>query len=203
MRSLRLWLSLLAFALAAVACGGDDKPLPGRALDAAPAPAFSLRDATGDEVSLAQYRGRPVVVTFLYTDCPDVCPVIAQRIGQALEQLGKDAASVAVLAVSVDPDGDTPEKARAFMEKHGLSGPDRHFLLGDAAALAPVWLAYGVGTAPNTVGSSRPPPGPSALGRLGHTDATFLIDRQGRNRTLLRGEATAAEIARGLRTLLG
>jgi protein SCO1/2 len=202
MRSLRLWLSLLAFALAAAACDDGAAPLPGRELEAAPAPDFSLRDAAGQEVSLAQYRGRPVVLTFLYTDCPDVCPVIAQRIGQALERLGKDATKVAVLAVSVDPAGDTPEKARAFMAKHGLAGADRHFLLGEAGALEPVWLAYGVGTAPSTVGSSRPASGPPALGRIGHTDATFLIDRQGRNRTLLRGEATAEEIAGGLRTLL-
>ena len=200
MRSLRLWLSLLALALAA--CADGDEPLPGRQLDAAPAPDVSLRNAAGEQVSLAQYRGRPVVLTFLYTDCPDVCPVIAQRIGQALERLGKDGTKVAVLAVSVDPEGDTPEKARAFMEKHGLAGADRHFLLGDTAALEPVWLAYGVGTAPDVVGSSRPAAGQAALGRIGHTDATFLIDRQGRNRTLLRGEATAEEIAGGLRTLL-
>src|SRR3712207_6305012 len=108
MRSLRLWLSLLAFTLAAVACDDGDETLPGRELSADPAPDVRLRDAAGEEVSLARYRGRPVVLTFLYADCPDVCPVIAQRIGQALERIGKDGAKVAVLAVSVDPEGDTP-----------------------------------------------------------------------------------------------
>jgi protein SCO1/2 len=202
MSALRLFFVLFAACVVSAACSGGDERLPGTELDASPAPDFTLRSADGADVSLAQYRGRPVLLTFLYTDCPDVCPVIAQRIGQALEALGKDADRVAVLAVSVDPVGDTPEKAQAFLDKHALTGADRHYLLGDATALEPVWLSYAVGTAPNSVGSSRPPSGLPALGRVGHTDATYLIDRQGRNRTLLRGEATADEIARGLRMLL-
>jgi protein SCO1/2 len=194
-------LILVLVLLPAGACGGDDPALPGRQLDAAPAPPIALLDSTGQEVSLSQYLGRPVVVSFLYTDCPDVCPVIGQRISQALRSLDTKAAGVAVLIVSVDPDGDTPEKAGAFMARHGLTGDGRHYLLGDGQTLPPIWLAYGVGTAPLTT-SSRQPAGPAQFGRIGHTDATYLIDRQGQKRTLLRGDATADEIARGLRILL-
>ena len=175
--------------------------MPGRELDRSASADFQLRDAVGQQVSLSQYRGSPVVLTFLYTECPDICPVIGQRIGQALTELGKDAARVAVIAVSVDPQGDTPETAAAFMQRHGLEGAGRHYLLGDQATLAPVWLVYGVGAVPIS-SAERQAGEPAQFGRIGHTDATYLIDRDGRQRTLLRGEATAAEISRGLRILL-
>jgi cytochrome oxidase Cu insertion factor (SCO1/SenC/PrrC family) len=87
------------------------------------------------------------------------------------------------------------------MAKHRLVGEGRHYLLGGQSALAPVWLAYGIGTTPIVQGSSQPG-GPAQFGRVGHTDATFLIDRDGRKRALLRSEATATEIAAGLRVLL-
>jgi protein SCO1/2 len=201
MKILRLFFLCAAVALLTAACGEDEQPLPGLVLEPEAAPAIDLVDSDGQRVALADYRGKPVVVSFLYTDCPDVCPVIGQRIGQALAELDGKAEDVAVLIVSVDPAGDTPEKAQAFLEKHGLAGAGRHYLLGDAETLAPVWLAYGVGTAPNT-GGQRPAGEPAQIGRIGHTDASFLIDREGKKRTLLRGDAAADDIARGLRILL-
>jgi len=194
--------TLLAAAALLAACGQSDEPLPGTELGDDPAPAIELKDSNGELVTLAQYRGRPVVVTFLYTDCPDVCPVIGQRVGQAVQSLGKDGEQVAVIAVSVDPEGDTPEKARAFMAKHSLTGPDHHYLLGNMETLPPVWFAYGVGAVPIGKGQQGQQGQPPPIGRVGHTDGTFLIDRDGRKRTLLRAEATADEIAGGLRILL-
>ncbi|MGE0543384.1 MAG: SCO family protein [Dehalococcoidia bacterium] len=194
-------LALLWIVALAAACGQDEPSLPGFVLEPDDAPPIELSDSTGRPVSLADYRGRPVVISFLYTDCPDVCPVIGQRIGQALETLDEKSEDVAVLIVSVDPAGDTPEKAQSFMEKHHLAGTGRHYLLGDAETLAPIWLAYGVGTAPLN-GAQQQTGGAAQFGRIGHTDATFLIDREGKKRTLLRGDATAEDIARGLRILL-
>ena len=194
-------LALLIVALAAGACGDGEPKLPGTSLGGQPAADFRLTDAEGRTVSLSEFKGRVVALTFLYTECPDVCPVIAQRLGQALAELGKDAGKVGVLVVSVDPEGDTPASAHAFMQRHGLSGPGRHYLLGDVGTLAPVWLAYGVGSVAIASGE-RAPGAPQQFGRIGHTDVIYLIDRDGRKQTLLRGDATAAEIARGLRTLL-
>ncbi len=191
-------LPVLTLLLASCRSGAK---LPGHVLEPYPAADFPLTDSAGEQISLARYRGRPIALTFLYTDCPDVCPVIGQRIGQALGSLGADAQRVAVLIVSVDPGGDTPEKAAAFLHRHGLAGPGRHYLLGDTTALEPVWLAYGVGSAPLGV-AQRAPGEPQQFGRIGHTDAVYLVDRQGRNRTILRGDATAEEIAHGLRLLL-
>jgi protein SCO1 len=192
---------VLVITLLAISCGQDEPALPGFVLEPEEAPAIDLIDSAGQQVALNDYRGMPVVVSFLYTDCPDICPVIGQRIGQALESLDGKAEDVAVLIVSVDPDGDTPEKAQAFMEKHRIAGQERHYLLGDMATLAPIWLAYGVGTAPLSSGQ-RQTEGAAQFGRVGHTDASFLIDREGKKRTLLRGDATADDIARGLRILL-
>jgi protein SCO1/2 len=193
--------ALLLITMLVVACGQDESPLPGFVLEPEDAPAIELIDSDGQPVALDNYRGKPVVVSFLYTDCPDVCPVIGQRIGQALEALDGKAEDVAVLIVSVDPDGDTPEKAQTFMETHRIDGTGRHYLLGETETLAPIWLAYGVGTAPLN-GGQRQAEGAAQFGRIGHTDATFLIDREGKKRTLLRGDATADDIARGLRILL-
>jgi protein SCO1/2 len=105
-----------------------------------PTPLTGLRDQDGAPVDLAALRGRPVVVTFLYTTCEDTCPLTARQIGGALDRLGED---VPALAVSVDPANDTPERARAFLKRMRLEGRMR-FLLGSPDALRRQWRAYGM-----------------------------------------------------------
>jgi len=102
---------------------------------------FVLRDQDGRPARLADYRGKVVVLTFLYSTCKDTCPIQADQIRGALDDLGSEAPPA--LAVSVDPAGDTPERARAFLLKRRLIGRMR-FLLGTKAQLAPVWRAYAV-----------------------------------------------------------
>src|SRR5688572_14959312 len=94
-RSSILWL-LLVIAALVTACGQDEPTLPGFVLEPEHAPAIDLIDSAGKQEALDDYRGRPVVVSFLYTDCPDICPVIGQRIGQALQSLDGKAEDVAV-----------------------------------------------------------------------------------------------------------
>jgi protein SCO1/2 len=101
---------------------------------------FGLRDERGRMLRLAQMRGTPVVVTFLYTTCRDTCPLMAQQIRIALDDVGHD---VPVVAVSVDPANDTPQRARAFLLKQGLEGRMR-WALGSAAQLQRLWDAYGI-----------------------------------------------------------
>src|SRR5215210_5278993 len=78
------------------------------------APDFNLRDQNGRPVSMRALRGRPVIVTFLYTTCDDTCPAQAHQGRGALDDLGHD---VPALAVAVDPPRDTPRRARAFLSK--------------------------------------------------------------------------------------
>lgn len=105
-----------------------------------PPASFVLRDQDGRTVSAASFRGRPVVLTFLYTTCQDTCPTTAQQIRGALDRLDSP---VPALAVAVDPPNDTPLRARRFLARQGLTGR-MSFLLGSRQELAPVWRSFGV-----------------------------------------------------------
>ena len=128
---------------------------------------FVLRDQDGRRVRLADYSGRVVILTFLYSTCQNTCPITAQQIRGALDSLGRD---VPTLAVSVDPRQDTPLNARNFLAKQSLLGR-MHFLLGDFAALQPIWRAYGIQPQSNGTGPA-----------FDHSAYVILIDKQGRQR---------------------
>ena len=114
---------------------------PGATMPAdARAPDFALRDEQGEPVSMRALRGQPVVVTFLYSHCQDTCPITAQTIRGALDDLGHD---VPALAISVDPPNDTPASARKFLAEQRAIGRIR-FVLGSRAQLRPIWKGYGI-----------------------------------------------------------
>ena len=104
------------------------------------APDFRLRDQDGDPIGMRDLRGKPVIVTFLYTTCEDTCPVQAQQIKGAFDELGEDFPAI---AIAVDPPRDTPERARAFLSRQRMTGR-LDFALGSRAELAPVWKAFAV-----------------------------------------------------------
>jgi protein SCO1/2 len=125
---------------------------------------FRLHDQDGRPVSLRQFRGRVVILTFMYTTCRDTCPLTATQIRGALDDL---AHPVPALAISVDPVNDTPERAREFLFRRGLAHDRMRFLLGTRAQLQPIWRWYGV-----------QPQGKA----FEHTAYVVLIDRHGRQR---------------------
>ena len=104
------------------------------------APDFELRDQDGEPVSMRSLRGRPVIVTFLYTHCEDTCPIQAQTVRGALDELGHD---VPALAIAVDPPNDTPRSARRFLAEQRATGR-LDFVLGSAADLRPVWRGFAI-----------------------------------------------------------
>jgi cytochrome oxidase Cu insertion factor (SCO1/SenC/PrrC family) len=107
-------------------------------------PQFSLRDESGRPVTSDALHGKAVVVTFLDTRCRDSCPVIGEQIRQALTRLSSaERANTAALAISVEPDDDTPAAARAFLRRHRVEGALR-YLIGSEAALRPVWERFQV-----------------------------------------------------------
>jgi protein SCO1 len=111
-----------------------------------PAPETTLPNYTGQPVSLGSLRGRPLLVTFLYTHCPDVCPLIASNLGVTLKELGPKAADrVNIVAISVDPKGDTPAAVAKFLAERDMSGK-MDYLIGDAGQLGPVWESWNVGS---------------------------------------------------------
>src|SRR5436309_12313929 len=111
-----------------------------------PAPALALRNYLGQPVNIAAYRGKAVLVTFLYTHCPDICPLITSNLRVAQNLMGAAKASRAqIIAVSVDPRGDTPKAIAAFLARHEMTGR-MQYLIGSGAELARAWRAWGVGS---------------------------------------------------------
>jgi len=151
-----------------------------------PAPAFRLTDGRGGVVDTRALRGRPYALTFLYTRCPDVCPTIAVDLRQALAH----APGAAVVAVSVDPRGDTATAVRAFAASHRLPATF-HYAIGDPRALEPVWRAF-------FVSSQFGDPRTST-----HTAVVWLIDGRGRLRGMYPAGASvaSADVAHDLRAL--
>src|SRR5579872_71069 len=121
----------------------QDSGLQGTDLDSTLAPDFRLKDQFGKQVSLSQFKGQPTVVTFLYTHCPDICPLVADKLHTVVQSLGKDAPHVAILAVSMDPKGDTIPAALNFSKAHKLVN-SWHFLVGTLNQLSPIWSSYTV-----------------------------------------------------------
>jgi protein SCO1/2 len=151
----------------------------------APAPPLALRNYKGERVNISQYRGRAALVTFLYTKCPDVCPIIASNLGVALNMMGSARASrVAVIAVSVDPRGDTPKAVAAFLERHHMTGR-MQYLIGSASELGRVWKAWGVG-------SERDAQQPQLVN---HSGLVYGVSASGKVTTLYASNFTPREIA--------
>ena len=153
------------------------------------APAIDLHDAGGHEVTLAAQRGRYVLVTFLYTHCPDVCPLIAANLNTALRALGPDRKNVRVLAVSVDPAGDTAAAVRAYAKRLHLE-PQFRYLIGTRKELRPVWAAWHV------LSVQRKP------GLVDHIAYTLLIDPAGKERVLYDSQVHGRQVIHDLRRLM-
>lgn len=161
-------------------------------LEGSAAPAFSLRDARGAPVDSRSLRGRPYLLTFLFTDCVDVCLAIGQQTRIALEQLGDGADGVAAVGVSVDPKGDTPNAVQAWLRRQRLP-PNFHYAIGSKRDLEPLWKAYFA--APKI--DDRPETST-------HAAAIWLIDARGRLRTRYSAGSPVdpADLAHDLRMLL-
>ncbi|MGH2468750.1 MAG: SCO family protein [Chloroflexota bacterium] len=192
-------LLALAVALAAAALLIRARQQPaagaGTTLGLSPATPFMLTDQNGQRVSLSQFRGEPVVLTFLYTSCPDVCPLIADKLHQTYNLLGGRASHVGILAITTDPAHDDRAAAVRFSQEHGMTGR-WHFLLGSPAQLAPLWKDYYIGVSP--IASDAP----SGSGSVMHSDAVYVIDRSGRERTLYGADFEPKLLAHELEGLL-
>jgi protein SCO1/2 len=117
-------------------------PPPGIAL-----PDFALRDALGDlerPLTSRELEGKAVALTFLDTACTEVCPLIAPRMAAALSRLDvSQRGRVVLLAITANPEVDTPAAVRVFLERHRAVGK-LHYLIGSPGELRPVWDAFSV-----------------------------------------------------------
>jgi protein SCO1/2 len=133
---------------------------------------FSLPDQNGKPRSLADFRGKVVVVFFGYTHCPDVCPTTLAELAETMKRLGTDANRVQVLFVTVDPARDTPEVLAQYMPAF-----DKRFLAlrGDADQLAATAKEFKV------IYQKQPGTTPGSY-TMDHSAGTYLYDPQGRLR---------------------
>lgn len=192
-----LLIGVLGAAVAGLALprsGGGQPALAGTVLTGQPlAPRFHLTDQFGRPAALSQYRGRTVVLTFMEAQCREECPRVAEKIRRMLDGLGPEQGRIAVLALSTDPEHDTPGAVRSFSRAHAMLHRWR-YLTGSRKALSPIWRSYYVYVAP--------PNAPAVL-RQAHTSATYLIDRSGRERVLMAGDIDAGLLDRDVRILAG
>jgi protein SCO1/2 len=153
---------------------------------------FTLTDQLGRRVSLSQYRGRVTVLTFLSSACHPTCPLIAQQIRGALDELGEAGGhTVPVLIVSADPAADTPADVRRFLSEASLNGRVE-YLTGTRTELQPIWRAYDI--VPAQLGNANSP----------HAASVLLIDRAGQKRDLFQVEQLTPEaLAHDIRKLDG
>ena len=154
---------------------------------------FALTDQFGVSRSLhGDYAGEVVVLTFLYTECPDVCPIVANHLRDVSAALEEEGTEAQIVVVSVDPEGDTVDSVLEYSNRWKMN--DRWtYLVGEEAELKEVWRAYyidpyvhGPGRAVETPAESvgdRPSGGVSALveqsGRVIHSAPIYIIDGEG------------------------
>jgi protein SCO1/2 len=153
---------------------------------------FALTDAGGNARTLADYRGKAVVLFFGYTQCPDVCPTTLAALAETMKALGPDADRVQVLFVTVDPDRDTAELLKAYVPAF-----DPRFvgLRGDAAALEAVAKEFKV------IYQKVPGATPTTY-TVDHSAGTYLFDPQGRLRVYLGHGQPPDAFAHDLKQLL-
>jgi protein SCO1/2 len=150
-----------------------------------PAPPLRLENALGREVDIDQYRGKAVLVAFVYTQCPDVCPLIVGNLRTAQSELGPQAENLQIVAVSVDPDGDTPVAVARFL-KARLMTDRMEYLIGSRSELEKVWSDWGV--------ASRASPRKNDPDFVEHSALIYGVSASGRITTLYPAQFDPAQI---------
>ena len=163
-----LALALLVFpALAPAHEAGGDQQLP----VIGPAPPFTLTSQDGKSVALADLRGKVLAVTFIYTGCPDICPMVTQKMVDVQNALGAEfGAKIAFVSITLDPEHDTPAVLKDYAQSWGAKPNGWMFLTGSLAAVRDVTRRYGVFFAKKEDGS------------VDHTQLTTLVDADGQMR---------------------
>jgi len=133
-----------------------------------PAPDFALTSQDGKPVTLGDFRGKVVAVTFIFTSCTDTCPLLTAKMAQVQDELGPEfGRRIAFVSITVDPERDTPEVLKQYAQNFGANPAGWAFLTGDPVVLREVERSYGVFAA-KAVG-----------GNVDHTFLTSLVDPRG------------------------
>jgi protein SCO1 len=168
-------------------------PQYGIAIDSVePAQDFTLDASTGRPVSLSEFRGKPVLLYFGYTTCPDVCPTTLTDLRLAMQELGSEQESVQVLFVSVDPERDTADRLAAYLQ---YFNPGFIGLTGSVADIEAIASRFGVFFKKNKAESA-------ADYLVDHTSAVLLLDADGKLRLMFPYGTTGEQLASDTRLYL-
>lgn len=154
---------------------------------------FRLVDHHGKTRTLADFKGKAVLVFFGYTNCPDVCLTMLSGLAMVQKRLGDDAARVQVIFVTLDPARDTPEKLASFVT---YFHKDFLALYGDESAIAGTAKEFKVTYAKHDAGSA-------AGYLLDHSAGVYGFDTRGRLRVLINHDAELVAIVHDVKLLLG
>jgi len=171
-----------------------DRPAATWAAGAKRAPDFSLVDQRGSPISLTQFRGRPVIVTFIDPACRSLCPLEAKELGRAVAATPAADRPV-IVSVSVNPWADTRRYLRQDA-RHWHLGPEWRWALGRRAQLAPVWKRYNIGV----LMTKRVIAG-ITVRDVSHTEASLVVDRAGFQRALFLFPFRGPDVAAVLKQL--
>lgn len=167
----RLAAGFIIMAMLAWPARAHDSVMDQRLPVIGPAPVFTLTSHLGKAVSLGDFGGKVVAVTFIFASCADTCPVLTAKMARVREELGEMFGSqIVFVSITVDPERDTPEILAQYAENFGAAAEGWHFLTGEPAAIRDVTRRYGV--------FARK----AAGGDVDHTFLTSLIDSKGRLR---------------------
>jgi protein SCO1/2 len=115
-----------------------------RANPSKPAPPLKLDNYLGQPVNLKNYRGKAALVLFIYDHCPDICPLMVSNLHAAQNQMSpSERKQVQIIAVSVDPKGDTPKTVKKFLAAHQMTGR-MQYLIGSRPRLENVWSDWNI-----------------------------------------------------------
>jgi protein SCO1 len=149
------------------------------------APPLKLDNSLGQPVDIKNYRGKAVLVTFIYDHCPDICPAIVGNLHTAQQALGPRAKKLQIIAVSVDPKGDTPKTVRAFLKLHQMTGR-MQYLIGSLPQLERVWSAWHI--------ISKSSPSAKAPDAVEHSALIYGVSGSGKLTTLYPANFKPAQI---------
>lgn len=156
-------------------------------------PEFTLQSATGETVSLQDYRGKVVPIYFGYTFCPDICPTTMADLARVQREVDDEGKGMQVLMITVDPQRDAPAVVQDYVASFhptfvGLSGSEEAI----AAAAEPFGVFYEIAE------------GSASTGYLvDHTARVFVVDKDGALRVSYAYDTPIEEIASDLRVLIG
>jgi len=163
--------SSAGFAFSADQAEKGELPFPAEELRTAyEAPQFALTNQVRETISLAGFKGNVVILTAVYASCPHTCPVILSQTKAAIAELSpEEREGLRVIAVTMDPENDSPDVLNKLAKNHGMESALYHLVTGDPAEVEPLLDRM-------QIARQRDP----ETGIISHANLFLLIDREGR-----------------------